>query len=340
MSNHDDKKEHHPGGHDHGHHHHGHSRSLFGQHDHTHELRHAGKRSLIIAFVLIASYMLVEIIGGMAAGSLALLADAGHMATDAVSIALALLAMHLAEKAATAKRTYGYYRLEILAALVNALTLWVIAIGIIYEAYNRFQHIPEVQGLLMLSIGGVGLLVNLVAAWVLRRSSEHNVNVEGAFQHVMADLISSVAVVISGFLVWAFGWVIADPILSVVISLIIIRGSWRLLAKVVNVLLEGTPEKIDLYELCSKMEEIEGVTGIHDIHVWTISPGNEILTAHVLVDPSYQGEYSQLQQRLRNIAYNDFHIGHVTIQLENSADDCTEDHNVSEHLVPEASPIK
>ena len=331
MPSDDPKHGHDDGSHDHHDHHH---HDLFGGHDHSHELRGASKRSLTAAFVLIVGYMFTEVVVGILSGSLALLADAGHMLTDAVSIALALFAMHFAEKAVTAKRTYGYRRLEILAALLNALTLWLIVVGVLFEAYHRFSDVPEVQGLLMLSVGAIGLVVNIAAAWILHSSTEHSVNVEGAFQHVMADLLGSVGVVISGILVWAFGWVLADPIVSVFIGLLILLSTWRLLAKVIHVLLEGTPEHIDVYKLCSKMEELEGVIMLHDIHVWTLAPGYDALTAHVLADPDYQGDLEPLLRRLREIVSRDFGIDHVTIQLEQSVEGCTERHHLLAHAMP------
>ena len=318
------------GGHGHNHDHHGGA-----GHDHSHELRSAGRRSLIAAFILIAGYMLVEVAGGILSGSLALLADAGHMLTDAASIAVALIAMMLAERPSSVQRTFGYHRLEILAALLNALTLWLIAAWVLVEAYDRFTSTLEVKGGLMLSIGVIGLGVNLGAAWILHGSSNHNVNVEGAFMHVIADLLGSVGVVISGILIWVFGWTLADPIVSVVIAILILISSWRLLAKVVHVLLEGTPEHIDVYQLCSKLEAVEGVTLVHDIHVWTLSPGNEALTAHVLIDPDYPGDMEALRLRLREVVYHDFGIGHITLQVEKSLEGCTEDHHF-DHLVTPA----
>lgn len=287
--------------------------------------------------MLIVGYMFAEVVGGLLSGSLALLADAGHMLTDAASIALALVAMHFAERAATAERTYGFHRLEILAALFNALTLWLIVAGVLFEAYRRFSDVPEVQGVLMLSVGTIGLIVNIAAAWILHSSAEHSVNVEGAFQHVMADLLGSVGVVVSGVLVWAFGWSLADPIVSVLIGILILLSTWRLLAKVIHVLLEGTPDHIDVYKLCHDMESQEGVTLIHDIHVWTLSPGTEALTAHVLADPDYEGDFEALLRRLREIAIRDFGIEHVTIQLEQSVEGCTEHHHV-DHLLFRAKP--
>ena len=320
------------GSHGHNHHHHGGA-----GHDHSHDLRSAGKRSLVAAFILIAGYMLVEVVGGILSGSLALLADAGHMLTDAASIAVALVAMMFAERPSSVQRTFGYHRLEILAALLNALTLWLIAAWVLVEAYDRFTSTLEVNGGLMLSIGVIGLGVNLGAAWILHGSSEHNVNVEGAFMHVMADLLGSVGVVVSGILIWVFGWTLADPIVSVVIAILILISSWRLLAKVVHVLLEGTPEHIDVYQLCSKLEDVEGVTLVHDIHVWTLSPGNEALTAHVLIDPDYPGDMEALRLHLREIIHNDFGIGHITLQVEKSLEGCTEDHHFDHMMTPARS---
>ena len=308
-------------------------------HGHSHDLRGASKRDLKLALTLITGYMVVEIVGGILSGSLALMADAGHMLTDAAAIALALLAMHLATRAASARRTFGYHRLEILAALVNALTLWGISAWVIVEAYHRFMSIPEVEGGLMLVVGSIGLVVNIAAAGVLHRSAKHSVNVEGAFQHVIADLLGSVAVVISGVLVWAFGWYLADPILSVLIGVLILISTWRLLAKVVHVLLEGTPEHIDVHAFCSKVEEVEGVTDVHDVHCWTLAPGYDALTAHVTVEPGYQERVGNdhILNRLRKIAYDDFNIRHVTIQIEDSADQCREDHHVG-RLLASARP--
>ena len=306
-------------------------------HDHSRELRSASKRSLIAAFVLISGFMCVEVIGGIVSGSLALLADAGHMLTDAASIALALAAMHFAERPHSVQRTFGYHRLEILAALVNALALWLIVAWVLFEAYDRFTSVTEIDGGLMLGIGVIGLCVNLGAAWILHRSSSHNVNIEGAFLHVIADLLGSVGVVISGILIWTLGWTLADPIASVIIAILILVSSWRLMKKVVHVLLEGTPEHVDVYQLCSRLEAMEGVTLVHDIHVWTLSAGNEALTAHILTDPDYPGDAEDLRLRLRDIIYNDFGIGHITLQLEKSLEGCSEDHHF-DHLATPVSP--
>ena len=283
--------------------------------------------------------MIAEVIGGILSGSLALLADAGHMLTDAAAIAMALGAMWLAGKEASVRRTFGYHRTEVLAALINAGALWVIAGWILLEAYHRFtvEGTEGIDGLTVLLVGTGGLLINLAAAWILHRSSEHSINVEGALQHVIADLLGSVGVIISAILIMTLGWTIADPILSVVIALLIVYNTRRLLYTIVNVLLEGTPEHIDVYKLCSDIEDVEGVTLIHDVHVWTLTSQVEAFTAHILVDPSWQGDPARMLERIKDIVHKEFGINHATIQLERSASNCTEDHHV-EHLMSRVRP--
>lgn len=315
--------------------HHGHDDH--GGHDHSHDFRNASRRSLIIALMLITGYMIAEVIGGVLSGSLALLADAGHMLTDAAAIVMALIAMWIAEKPASVERTFGYHRTEILAALANAFSLWIIAAWIGFEAYRRaFVEVPEIDGLPVLLVGAGGLLVNLAAAWILHRSSEHSLNVEGALQHVIADLLGSVAVVISAILILTLeGRVginifIVDPILSVIIAALILWNTRHLIVRVTNVLLEGAPEHIDVFELCYEVEEVEGVTLIHDVHVWTINQGNEAFTAHVLMDPSYHDDNQASLEEIKRIVHG-YGISHVTIQLERSVAECVEFHHVG-HL--------
>ena len=323
------------GGHDHddhgGHDHSGHGH---GHHDHAHDLRGASKRSLVIALALISTYMVAEVIGGILSGSLALLADAGHMLTDAAAILMALIAIGIAQKEASVERTFGYHRTEILAALANTFALWAIAGWILFEAYHRTfgPEEAEVVGLPVLIVGIGGFLINLAAAWILHRSSGESLNVEGAFQHVIADLLGSVGVIVSAILIMVFEWHIADPILSVVIALLIVYNTRKLIVSILNVLLEGSPEHIDVYKLCSDLEEMEGVTLIHDVHVWTITSGNEAFTAHILLDPAYDGDIDRLGVRMKDLLHNKYSIGHVTIQLEKSLEGCTEDHHVG-HLL-------
>ena len=201
-----------------------------------------------------------------------------------------------------------------------------------FEAYHRFREAPEAAGGLVLIAGGIGLGVNVVAAWILRRSAGHSLNVAGAFQHVIADLMGSIGVIVSGALTLAFGWRIADPILSVLIGVLILVSSWRLVLNVFQVLLEGAPARIDMHNLCMALEVVEGVTLVHDIHAWTITSGYESLTAHVLVDPDYPRELETLRHQLQQIAYHDFGIAHITMQLEQSLEGCTERHHF-DHLL-------
>ena len=300
---------------------------------HGHDHRSASRRSLSISLVLITVYMVVEVVGGLVSGSLALLADAGHMLTDGAAIGLALLAIWVSGRPASIEQTFGFHRTEILAAMLNALGLWLIAALIFFEASRRFGDSPDIDGGLMLGVGAVGLLVNLAAAWVLHRSSAESLNVEGAFLHVVADLLGSVAVVAAGVLVLSFGWDVADPIFSILIGVLILASSFRLLWKVVHVLMEGTPSHLDLHQLCQRLEELEGVTGVHDIHAWSITTGYDALSAHVIADAASMNDSRPMLQRLRDIASSEFGIGHVTIQLEDSMDGCEEDHHIEHPAV-------
>ena len=300
---------------------------------HAHDHRSASRRSLSFALALIMVYMVVEVVGGLISGSLALLADAGHMLTDGAAIGLALLAIWVSGRPASIEQTFGFHRTEILAAMLNALSLWLISALIFFEASRRLNDDLQVDGGLMLGVGAVGLLVNLAAAWALHRSSGESLNVEGAFLHVVADLLGSVAVVAGGILVLAFEWNIADPIFGIVIGVLILASSLRLLWKVVHVLMEGTPSHLDLHHLCQRLEELEGVTGVHDIHAWTITTGYDALSAHVTADPTVMQDPNPVLQALRDIASSEFGIGHVTIQLEDSKDGCVEDHHIEHPAV-------
>jgi len=291
--------------------------------------RAASRRNLTIALGLTVGYMVVELVGGFLANSLSLLADAGHMITDAGAIGLALLAMWIAGRPASIERTFGLHRTEVLAALANALALWLIAGLIFFESYRRFLDVPAVDGRLMLVVGGVGLLVNFAAAAVLRPSAKESLNVEGAFLHVVSDVLGSIAVIGAGLLILTTGWVLADPIFGAVIGLLIVISSARLLWKVLHVLMEGTPAHLDLHGLCQRLERLDGITGVHDIHAWSITTGYDALSAHVTADAAALNNPGQVLERLRNIASQEFGISHVTIQLEDSEDGCVEAHHIA-----------
>ena len=297
-------------------------------HGHSHT-REASRRNLAIALGLTAGYMVVDLVGEIMANSLSLLADAGHMVTDAGAIGLALLAMWVAGRPASIERTFGLHRTEVLAALANALGLWLIAGLIFFEAYHRFLDPPSVNGSLMLVVGGIGLLVNLAAAAVLHRSAKESLNVEGAFLHVISDVLGSIAVIGAGLLILTTGWVLGDPIFGGIIGLLIVISSTRLLWKVLHVLMEGKPTHLDLHGLCQRLEQLDGITGVHDIHAWSITTGYDALSAHVTADMAILSSPGQVLERLRNIASQEFGISHVTIQLEDSEDGCVEDHHIA-----------
>ena len=303
---------------------------VFNPHDH----RPTSRRKLLLALALIAGYMALEIVVGILSGSLALLADAAHMLSDVAAIGLALLAMWIAERPATIRQTFGYYRTEVMAALFNAISLWVVAGWVFFEAYQRFRETPQVEGGIVLIVGAVGLAVNLIAFRILYGSADKSLNVEGAVRHVLADLMGSIGVIGSGALTMIFGWRIADPVLGILIGILVLLSSWHLVVKAFRVLLEGAPAHLDMNRLCIELENVEGVTLVHDIHAWTITSGYESLTAHVLIDPDYPGELEALRRRLQQIAYEDFGLTHITIQIEQSVDGCAERHHFDHMAIP------
>ncbi len=273
-----------------------------------------GRLKTALAITLL--YMIVEAIGGWWTNSLALIADAGHMLTDVAALVLTLSAIWFGARPATATKTFGYYRLEILAAFVNGIVLVLLSLWVIYEAYQRWQSPPVISGSELSLVAAGGLLANIVAAKLLHHDHHHDLNMRGAWLHVMGDLLGSAAAIVAGILIVAFGWLWADPVCSVLISLIIIFSSGRLVLESVNILLEGTPGHIDLAAVERVMLETEGVTGVHDLHVWTISSGRHALSVHINHLRSI--EHSELLVLLRERLRHHFRIDHLTIQMETS----------------------
>ncbi len=272
--------------------------------------------------------MAAEVVAGIVADSLALLADAGHMVTDAASIGLALVALWVASLPASRSHSYGFQRAEVIASLLNAVSLWLIAGWTFYEASRRFTDTPDARGSIMLSAGTAGLLANLGAAWVLRRTAGGSLNVQAAFLHVLSDLLGSVAVVVGGVLILTLGWSVVDPVFSVVIGVLILASSGRLLLKVLRVLMQGTPPHVDIMAVCGRLERMENVTGVHDVHVWSLTSGYDILSAHVTTRPGSPDQIASTLRHLRDIVKREFGIAHVTIQVEASAEECLERHHV------------
>ena len=283
------------------------------QHDHAHK-HMSNKRRLAWVLTLTAVYLVAEAVGGFLSNSLALLSDAGHMLTDVASIALAMFALWFSSRPATTKKTYGYLRFEILAALANGVALVVISLMISYEALQRIKNPESVAGVQVMLIAIGGLAVNAISAYLLHTASAENLNMRGAFLHVISDMLGSVGAIVAGVLIWQFGWTISDPVISILMCLLIVFSSWQLIRESLNVLLEGTPSHISIAAVIEAIMQVQGVLNVHDLHIWTISSGNEAISAHVTIETgaSYKGTLASLQETLRS----KFNIGHVTIQIE------------------------
>ena len=282
--------------------------------DQAHSAAGANKRALSLVFWFTSLYLIAEVVGGLLTGSLALLADAGHMLTDVAGIGLALLAIRFGERPATPARTYGFYRVEILAALANAVVLIGISIYILYEAYERFKNPPKISTGPMLIVAAIGLGVNIAGMVLLKKGSQESLNMKGAYFEVLSDMLTSVGVIIAAVIMWATGWYYADPLISAGIGLFILPRTWVLLREAVGVLLEGTPADINLAAMREMVGRLPGVREMHDLHVWTLTSGVNAMSAHVVVmDDSL---HSEVLSALHDTITRNFKISHVTVQLE------------------------
>jgi cobalt-zinc-cadmium efflux system protein len=315
------------GGHGHGHHGHGHPHDDDG-HGHGHgkppgrpanpaEERRKDRYRLLFALLLTGTIALAEAVGGYVTNSLALMSDAGHMLTDVSALALSLLALWFAGKPANLKKTYGYYRLEILSALLNGVLLLVITGVILFEAWQRFREPAPVRLGLMAVVAVVGLAANLAALGFLHQT--HSLNVRGAFLHVLGDTLSSVGVLIGAGIMALTGWYVVDPIISVVISVVIVVGALRLVRDAVDVLLEAVPAHVDLEAVKELMLRVPGVSAVHDLHVWTISSGLYALSAHLVVGNAQACNNDEILSAVKHELFDRFGIDHTTIQIESEA---------------------
>ncbi|WP_230632812.1 cation diffusion facilitator family transporter [Paenibacillus athensensis] len=262
--------------------------------------------------------MLVEFIGGLATDSLALLSDSGHMLSDAGALALSLLALWFAGKPASPQRTFGFHRFEILAACLNALMLFIIAGFIIWEAIGRFMEPPKVASGPMMLVASVGLIANLLSMWSLMKQGDvhGNMNIRSAYLHVIGDALGSVGALLAGGLMLLFGWYVADPIISVVVALLILKSAWSVLKMSVHILMEGAPVSVNCSEVQQALEGIEGVLDVHDLHIWTITSGLDSLSCHVRIEDSHNGQH--ILQKAIELLEQRFSITHATIQVETS----------------------
>jgi cobalt-zinc-cadmium efflux system protein len=291
------------------------------EHDHKVNARGGDRRALAVVLTLTMSFTAVEVIGGILTGSLALLADAGHMLSDNISLGVALFAAWLAGRPATPEKSFGYRRAEILAALANGMTLVAISVWIFIEAYTRLREPAEVLGGPMLVVATLGLLVNAASAAILYRSGGESLNVEGALRHVLADALGSVGAMAAAATIILTGWRYADPLISVAIGFLILGSSWKLLRDSTNILLEATPRGLNAGEVGQKMAAADGIVEVHDLHIWTITSGFPALSAHVLV-----GKHEDCHARrreLEELLTNEYGISHTTLQVDHVGDHYT-----------------
>lgn len=301
-------------GHSHDHHDHG------GHHHHTNN-----KKALLLSFVIITVYMVVEVIGGILTNSLALLSDAGHMLSDSAALGLSFLALTFGAKGSSNSKTFGYQRFEILAAFINGITLIVISLYIFWEAYQRFLNPPEVISSGMLVISIIGLLVNIIAAYILMRGDkDDNLNVRSAFLHVIGDMLGSVGAIIAALLIMFLGWSLADPIASVIVAVLIIISGFRVTRDSFHILMEGVPGNLKIEEIRNALLKLDGVKDVHDLHVWSITSNFQALSCHLVVEEEKDNQ--EILKKANQLLHDAFHLEHTTIQIDVEESSCNENH--------------
>lgn len=283
------------------------------EHNHS-PFKNSKERPLLWALLLTFTFLLVEVAGGLITGSLALISDAAHMVTDVTALTIAIVAIKIGQRPADELRTFGYYRFEILAAAFNTMLLFFVAIYILYEAYQRLFHPPEIHSTGMLIIASVGLVVNIVSMRLLTADKDKSLNVKSAYLDVWSDMLGSVGVIIGALIIHFTGWAWVDSIIAVLIGLWILPRTWILLKESINILLEGVPAGIDLKKLKETVSEMDGVLDIHELHVWAITSDRINLTAHIVLDPKFNGE--SVLEKLRCVLLSEFNISHTTFQTE------------------------
>ncbi|RAL21886.1 cation diffusion facilitator family transporter [Thermoflavimicrobium daqui] len=296
----------------HHHHHHDHSHG----HHHHDVTRSGNRKGLMIALSITFGIMLLEFFGGLFTNSLALLSDSGHMLSDSSSLILSLVAIWFASRPASANKTFGYYRFEILAALFNGLTLFLIAGWIIFEAYERLLDPQQVSSLTMMFIAAIGLFANLASAWALMKKGDvkDNINLRSAYLHVLGDALGSVGAIVAGLLMYFFNWYIADPIISVIVAILILKSAWGIINHAIHILMEGSPLTIDRHKVEEVLNNIPGVKHVHDLHIWTITSGLDSLSCHLVIQDA-QDSQKILRESIHKIEEH-FKIKHTTIQIE------------------------
>lgn len=289
---------------------HNHSHSHFG------DVANQTTKRLALSLGLTAIFVIIEIIAGIWGNSLALLTDAAHNFTDVIALGLSWYALRLALKPAHAGKTFGYHRAGILAALVNSTTLILIAFGIFYEAYRRFLNPPEVNTSILIGVGGIAFLINLGTALLIKKGSEHDLNLRSAFLHLMGDVLSTLGAVIAGVTILFTNWNWLDPLVSVLIGALILYNAWGIMKQTVHILLESAPENIDMKKMVDDLLNVDGVQGVHDLHVWSISENMRMLTAHIQTEDTSISAGAVLQNKINEVLFHKYNIRHATLQLE------------------------
>jgi len=281
--------------------------------------RQAGRR-LALSLIITLVFVFVEVAAGIFSNSLALLTDAAHNFTDVLALALSWWALRLTSQPANQNKTFGYHRAGILAALANSTTLVVIALGIFYEAYQRFINPPEVQADVLIGVGVLAVVINVVTALLVRRGAEHDLNIRSAFLHLMGDVLSTIGAVIAGIIIRYTNWNWLDPLVSVLIGLLILWSAWSIVREAIDILMEGTPADIDVGAMIEDINSVEGVRGVHDLHVWSITQSMRSLSAHLVTGNLTIREGASIQTRVNKVLFQKYNVNHATLQLE--CDDC------------------
>ena len=287
-------------------------------HTHTHfnELTQQSVRRLALSLILTLAFVFVEVAAGIFSNSLALLTDAAHNFTDVLALALSWWALHLTAQPAHSGKTYGYHRAGILAALVNSTTLVVIALGIFYEAYHRFVNPPEVQADMLIGVGVIAVVINVVTALLVRKGAEHDLNIRSAFLHLMGDVLSTIGAVIAGIIIRYTNWNWLDPLVSALIGFLILWSAWGIVREAIDILMEGTPTDIDVDAMIRDITSVDGVRGVHDLHVWSITQIMRTLSAHLVIHDMPISEGANIQTGVNEILFQKYGVSHATLQLE------------------------
>jgi cobalt-zinc-cadmium efflux system protein len=311
-------------------------------HSHSH-LREASKQTtfrLSLSLFLTLAFVIIEAGAGIFANSLALLTDAAHNLTDVIALGLTWFAVRITTQPANAQKTYGYHRAGILVALLNSTTLVLISLGIFYEAYQRFLNPSDVQSGILIGVGLIAVVVNLVTALLVHRGSEHDLNLRSAFVHLMGDVLSTVAAVIAGVIIYFTNANWLDPLVSVLIGFLILYNAWGILRDAIDILLEATPREVDVQAMVKDIAQVDGVLGIHDIHVWSLTQSLRTMSAHILTDDLHISAGADIQHQINEVLYHHYNIAHATLQLE--CVDCFADSlycDLNGHVHGNASPV-